>query len=145
MNKQKEDMIWGRQQENNIHQTLETYFGKLEDTKNNPLMGERFEFDKYNDKYMIEIKSRRINHDKYDSLFFGENKYVKGCELLTENPERKIYYLWNCEDGIYYWLHNSSTFTKRNMGRYDRGRDEIKPCIDIKQCDIKLLEENSID
>lgn len=140
MNKQKErDLSFGFQSEEDIHEFLETYFGTLLKTKENSEMGQHYEFDKYNDTYMIEMKTRRIVHDKHESLFFGENKFQKAEELLQVNPGLKIYYLWRCNDGVYGWLHNSTPFRRMKRGRWDRGKQEIDNCIDILQEYIKPI------
>ena len=103
-------------------------------------MGEYFEFDKYNENYYIEMKTRRIPHNRYNSLFFGENKLVKGDELLDKNPNLRIFYLWKCNDITVGWEHRSSEFELCNKGRWDRGRQEIDMCVDIKQKFIKPVE-----
>jgi len=104
-----------------------------------------YEFDKYNDDFMIEIKSRRINHDAYNTLFFGYNKFKKADDILKKCPLMRIFYIWNCNDKIVGWEHRSSDFEIRKRGRYDRGKQEIDICVDIKQKYIKplknLLEE----
>ena len=104
-------------------------------------MGRMYEFDKYNDKFSIEIKTRRINHNQYPSLMFGKNKYIKGCELIADNPNIRIIYMWRCYDGIYYWEHDASEYTGRISGRRDRGRIEEDLCIHIDQQYIKRLDE----
>ena len=139
MDKHKRDMRLGSQSEKEIHDYLETFFDKLLNTKDNIDMGCCYEFDKYNNTYMIEIKTRRIKHDKFESLFFGENKFKKGETLLKANPNLKIYYLWRCTDGVYGWLHNSTPYRRMKRGRRDRCREEINDCIDILQEYIKPL------
>ena len=139
MNKKENDLNFGYKSESDIHEILEEYFGTLKNTKD--IYGKYFEFDKVNDNYFIEIKTRRINHNQYDSLFFGKNKFVKGKELLEENPELRIFYLWKCCDGIFGWEHNSSPYSIKMQGRCDRGRDEYNECIDIQQKYIKPLNE----
>ena len=141
MNKKEIDLRFGFQSESDIHEILEEYFGILKNTKDVTEYGRHFEFDKVNDNYFIEIKTRRINHNQYDSLFFGKNKFVKGNKLLEENPEVRIFYLWKCYDGIFGWEHNSSPYAIKIQGRCDRGRDEYNECIDIKQQYIKPLNE----
>ena len=138
--KQKNDLSFGIKNENDIHKILEEYFGTLLKTKLNPEMGDYYEFDKYNEKYFIEIKSRRIKHNQYESLFFGENKFKKGNEILKKCPYIRIFYLWKCNDGIYGWEHNSSEYDICKRGRCDRGKDEYNNCIDIKQKNIKSLK-----
>ena len=139
MNKKENDLNFGYKSESDIHEILEEYFGTLKNTKD--IYGKYFEFDKVNDNYFIEIKTRRINHNQYDSLFFGKNKFVKGKQLLEENPELRIFYLWKCCDGIFGWEHNSSPYSIKMQGRCDRGRDEYNECIDIQQKYIKPLNE----
>ena len=68
---QKKDLRYGYQSESDIHEFLETYFGKLQNTKDNQDMGEFYEFDKYNENVFIEMKTRRIKHNQYGSLMFG--------------------------------------------------------------------------
>lgn len=137
MNKKSQDLRFGFQSEKDSHAILSQVFGELKDTKDK--YGTHFEFDKYNDNYFIELKTRRIRHNQYDSLMFGKNKYIKGEELLKENPELEIYYIWRCNDGIYYWKHGSSDFTERISGRRDRGCIEENMCIHIKIKDINHI------
>ena len=139
--KQQIDLNYGIKSEANVHQILEEHFGKLLRSSKNPEMGKFYPFDKYNEEYFIEIKSRRIPHDKHETLFFGENKLIKGDFLLKKNPFLRIFYLWNCKDGIYGWEHRSSEYTICKRGRNDRGIDEFDDCVDILQKYIKPLEE----
>ena len=104
-------------------------------------MGKYYEFDKYNEKYIIEIKTRRIKHNQFISLFFGENKLIKGDEILNKCPHLRIFYLWRCNDGIYGWEHRSSEFEICKRGRCDRGINEFDDCVDILQKYIKPLDE----
>lgn len=138
--KQQEDLRFGFLSEEQSHEYLETVFGKLLNTKDNKKFGKYFEFDKYNENYFIEMKTRRIPHNRYDSLFFGVNKLDKGDEILKENPNLRIFYLWRCEDGIYGWEHRSSEFEVCNRGRCDRGRREVDLCVDVKLKNIKPLK-----
>ena len=48
-----------------------------------------FDYSVYNDKYYIELKSRRINHNQYNSLYFGKNRFDKGNQLLKDNPKTR--------------------------------------------------------
>ena len=138
--KQRKDLSYGFKSENEIHNILEEEFGTLFKSSLNPEMGKFYEFDKYNQEYFIEIKSRRIPHDKYPTLFFGENKLIKGDEILKKAPHLRIFYLWRCMDGIYGWEHRSSEYDICKRGRCDRGKDEFDDCVDIKQKYIKPLK-----
>ena len=92
MNKQKKiDLYFGFQSEDKIHKELEETFGELKNTSDNEEYGKHFEFDKYNDKCFLEIKSRRIPHNKYMSLMFGLNKYEKGNKLIEEDKDIRIF------------------------------------------------------
>ena len=139
-NIQKNDLNFGFKSEEQIHVILEEEFGKLLRSSKNPEMGKYYEFDKYNEDYFIEVKTRRIKHNQYPSLFFGNNKLIKGDELLKKNPNLRIFYLWRCNDGIYGWEHKSSEYTIEKRGRCDRGKDEFDNCVDIKQKYIKPLK-----
>jgi hypothetical protein len=140
-NKKKNDLNFGFKSEDEIHSILEEQFGTLLETKSNPEMGKYYEFDKYNEKYIIEIKTRRIKHNQFISLFFGENKLIKGDEILNKCPHLRIFYLWRCNDGIYGWEHRSSEFEICKRGRCDRGINEFDDCVDILQKYIKPLDE----
>jgi len=139
-NIKRNDLNFGFKSEEEIHSILEQEFGKLLRSSKNPEMGKYYEFDKYNEDYFIEVKTRRIKHDQYPSLFFGNNKLIKGEELLKKCPHLRIFYLWRCNDGIYGWEHKSSEYTIEKRGRCDRGKDEFDDCVDIKQKYIKPLK-----
>ena len=139
-NIKRNDLNFGFKSEEEIHSILEEKFGTLLRSSKNPEMGRYYEFDKYNEDFFIEVKSRRINHDKYQSLFFGNNKFKKGEELLKKCPHLRIFYLWKCNDGIYGWEHNSTEYDICKRGRYDRGKEEIDICVDIKQKNLKPLK-----
>ena len=139
-NIKRNDLNFGFKSEEEIHNILEEEFGTLLRSSKNPEMGKFYEFDKYNEDYFIEVKTRRIKHDKYPSLFFGNNKLMKGDEILKKCPNLRIFYLWRCNDGIYGWEHKSSEYTIEKRGRCDRGKDEFDDCVDIKQKNIKPLK-----
>jgi len=139
--RQNRDLSFGYKSEEDIHQILENVFGKLLRSNLNPEMGEYYEFDKYSEDFFIEVKTRRILHDKFSSLFFGENKLRKGDDILKKFPNIRIFYLWRCEDGIFGWEHRSTEFTIQRRGRCDRGRNEYNDCVDVLQENIKPLNE----
>lgn len=133
------DLRLGNLSEAEIHSKLEAIFGTLKNTSENCEMGKYYEFDKYNDNFMIEIKTRKINHNQYPTLIFGENKLIKGDEILKNNPNIRIFYLWRCNDGIYGWEHRKTEFSVCEMGRYDRGRAELHNCVNVKTQDMNQL------
>lgn len=140
MNKKQEDLKFGYKSESDIHEYLETHFGKL-----NYFEDRFYEFDKYNEKYLIELKTRRIRHDQYDSLMFGFNKFNKGEELLEEKPDLQIYYIFRCTDGIFYWKHGSTDYDIKVSGRRDRGRSEMHHCIHIKTENLSRIDNLFLD
>jgi hypothetical protein len=142
MNNQKAiDLNYGFKSEEQIHEFLEEIFGTLFNSKNNPEMGQYYEYDKYNEKYFIEMKTRRIFKKQYPTLFFGKNKLIKGDEILKKNPNLRIFYLWRCKDGVVGWEHRSSPFEINKRGRWDRGKEEIDDCVDILQEYIKPINK----
>lgn len=64
-------------------------------------------FDFFNDPKTIyvELKSRRIKHDKYQSALIGENKV-----LWCKNPNVNYYFVWLYNDGIYYLKYDKELF-----------------------------------
>lgn len=109
------DMSFGFSEEDRIQPILEKQFGELTKLdKYNP-------FDFENEDYIIEVKSRRINHNKYNTLMFAYSKIEK---LEGYEDEKIAIFVFNCDDGIYYWEYDSSEFTKGRGGRCDRGCNE---------------------
>ena len=109
------DMDFGFGEEENIKPLLEEHFGVLNKLdKYNP-------FDFENDDYIIEVKSRRIPHNKYNSLMFNYSKLEK---LEGYNTDKIAIFVFNCEDGIFYWEYDSTQFTIGRGGRCDRGCNE---------------------
>ena len=141
--KRMKDITWGERQEKYKLPIMKTFFGDdIESTKEK--FGSRFEFDFYNDNYFIEMKSRRCKYGDFQTLMFGENKLIKGDELLRENPNLKIFYTWNCYDGLYFWPHRSSPYSTRMSGRNDRGRDEYDICVHVRNKYIKKLSKKHL-
>ena len=140
MNQQKRaDLQMGHQSENDIHEYLESFFGKLNNTRDCKEYGKYYEFDKFNDNCYIEIKTRNIKHNQYNSLMFGLNKLEKGRELKKLDPSLRIIYIWRCYDGIYYWEQDTSPYKIQFSGRTDRGKDERSNLVHIATENIKNL------
>lgn len=142
--KRMKDISWGERQEEYKLPILQTFFGDdIESTKEK--YGSHFEFDYYNDNYFIEMKSRRCRFGDYPTLIFGENKLIKGDELLRENPALKIYYIWNCRDALYFWEHRSSPYSVKLNGRNDRGANEYDYCVNVRNQYIKKLTRKNLN
>lgn len=109
------DMSFGFGEEDKIQPYLEHRFGKLNKLdKYNP-------FDFENDEFIVEVKSRRIPHNKYKTLMFNYTKLEK-LELM-ETKKRAIF-VFNCDDGVFGWEYDSTEFFVGRGGRCDRGCNE---------------------
>lgn len=126
------DLDFGLNAEIDIKEELETKFGplKLKKSKSDP-------FDYDGDNLVIELKSRRINHDKYTTLFFGKNKFDKGLCYQAEGV--RVYFVFNCLDGIYYWEMDESECFHKKGGRFDRGRPEVQMLTNVPIEHLKKL------
>ena len=133
MNKHKEDLKFGLNAENIVEEELKKYFKgvRKKKVKNDP-------FDYDIDNGVIELKSRRINHDKYETLFFGKNKYDKG--LCYQSEGMRVYYVFNCLDGIYYWEQREDECFHKKGGRFDRGRPEVQLLTNVPTEYLKKLD-----
>tara|TARA_R100001129_G_scaffold164741_1_gene131041 strand:+ start:225 stop:641 length:417 start_codon:yes stop_codon:yes gene_type:complete len=130
------DLDFGLNAEINIKERLEVVFGELKPkkAKNDP-----FDFD--GDNLVIEVKSRRINHNKYDTLFFGKNKFDKGKLYQMEGV--RVVFVFNCLDGIYYWEQNEEECFHKKGGRFDRGRPEVQMLTNVPIKYLKNLEPST--
>ena len=120
------DERFGREGEDEVLKILQNKYGNVK-----KYMSKYCEMDYYitNEKgdviHEFEVKTRRVNHDKYPSLVFGFNKYERSVNALECGI--KSTFLWNCRDGLFFWdLHDpiqqSDEFyfgTIRNIKRND--------------------------
>ena len=86
-------------------------------------LGEFDTFDFYNEEKNIffEVKSRRINHNKYTTTMIGYNK------ILEAVKHDLVYFIFIFEDGDYYYKFNpDDNFEISFGGRNDRGKAEYK-------------------
>ena len=122
------DYNFGLQCENNIINTLQNYFNDDSITKLNRYS--TFDF-KGNQKY-IELKTRRVNYNKYPTTMIGYNKIMKALEINED-----VYFIFNLTDGIYYYKFDKEYELEiKKGGRFDRGRPEIN---DYVYLPIELL------
>ena len=115
------DLKFGFAKEKEIMPELEAYFEtKLEETSKRHL------FDFKSDKIIIELKSRRVNKNKYMSTMVGINKIEEGHKYLEKGFE--VYFAFKFKDALSYYELTKDTPRKwtRDGGRCDRGRKEIK-------------------
>ena len=97
-----------------------------------------YEFDFMNLEYIIELKSRRNNFNKYPSTMCGYNK----LKIAEENPDNKYKFLFLFTDGLYEWEYNKDEYTIKKGGRKDRGKLEYKDYAYIGIDKLKLLSDN---
>jgi len=64
-----------------------------------------FDYVSINDDIEIELKSRRIKHDRYDSAIIGLNK-VHYCN----DPNKQYYFAFLYTDGLFLVKHDRSVF-----------------------------------
>jgi len=106
------DLEFGLNAEIILKNTLENEFGLLNQLdKYNP-------FDYENDDYLIELKSRRINHNQYPTAMVNLSKILK-----TNNSNKNRVIVFNYLDGLYKWVVDDNYNTGIG-GRNDRGVSE---------------------
>ena len=113
---QKADLSYGLISEEVVIDLLQKHFGTT--FKHNGGYA-TFDFTSINGDIEVELKSRRIRHDQYDTAIIGFNK-VEYCR----NPDKKYYFAFLYTDGLYIVQHKADlfkTFT-RNQTYYRGGR-----------------------
>jgi hypothetical protein len=130
------DLNQGFEMEDALHPVFENKFGKLNKTEKYDV------FDFKNDKYIIELKTRNIKFGQYPSLMFGKNKLEEAQKI----NDKEIYFFFKLEDGLYYWKYNENgEYFIRDGGRKDRGKDEIKKYVYVKNKYLKNFNDLVID
>lgn len=118
MEKYQEDMKFGTEKEINQLDLIQYAIdSNLKRSKKNAI------FDYYSDNTLVELKSRRNNHNTYPTTMVGYNK----IEYANKFPEKQAYFCFCFLDGLYYYKYNKDDKLEVRLGgRRDRGRDEIK-------------------
>ena len=94
-------------------------------------------FDYENKKYQIELKTRRIRHNQFYDLQIGLNK----LEIAFQTKNKISVIVWNCIDGLFFWIPKAKQFNVRMGGTKKRGWNEEKLCAFVPCNYIKPLEE----
>lgn len=106
MPNQKEDLAFGRQSENDnlelLQQFLQTTLNKTDDYC-------VYDFESDDKSIMVELKSRRIRHDQYETVFIGWNKIVF-CERMTREGV-KFHLAFAFSDGLYTIQYDPELFS----------------------------------
>jgi len=54
----------------------------------------------------VELKSRKIRHDKFPTTLIGANK----VQFAEQSPSRECWFCWNYTDGVYALKYNKELF-----------------------------------
>lgn len=68
----------------------------------------------------VELKTRRIPHDRYKTAIIGANK----VETAAQNPDRSYWFCYAYEDGIYGIEFQKDLFATFERSEYSRGDRE---------------------
>lgn len=92
--------------------SIDLKFGKKNENENLPLIRKYFNFDDLemdvnefetidfkNDFILVELKSRRIEHNKFPTCLIGYNKYLY---FKKNNVERDCYIVYKYNDGLFF-------------------------------------------
>ena len=114
MMSQREDLSYGLMNEEVVIDLLQKHFGTTFTHRGGYAT---FDFVSADGEIEVELKSRRICHDQYDTAIVGFNKV-----LYCKDPNKKYYFAFLYTDGLYIFQHQSSlfnTFTRNQQ--YMRG------------------------
>lgn len=106
----KQDYAFGIEQEEKIKETLEKHFN----TKLNKL-SKYNKFDFEGEKCLIEIKSRNVTSERFDSTILPYSK-IEGIE----KQNKEVYFVFNFTDKIYYIQYNQELFKTFGKANYKR-------------------------
>ena len=86
-----------------------------------------WDFIDIDNKIYVELKTRRVNHDHYKTLYFS---YAKK-KFIDKNPNYDYYIFYKCLDGIYYFKYEENKIFTSYGGRVDRGKNEYKKLCNV--------------
>lgn len=107
------DFEFGEAQETKIKIKLETKWGQLIQT------GRWEKHDFINKKFNIEVKSRKCKYNTYPTTLLT-------CNKIVEEENKKLYFVFNFTDGIYYIRYRKplfDTFEKKLFSRINQEYD----------------------
>jgi hypothetical protein len=112
---QAEDLRFGYTHEQNVLERLQKQFGTT------LLRGGNWDTMDYSNQaktIFIELKSRRVPHDRYPTAIIGRNKV-----LWCSDPTKEYYFVYNYEDGLFYIKYDPELFaTFEVVTEYQRNR-----------------------
>ena len=125
------DLAFGIKSEISCKALIETITGKLAQTEPFAI------FDYYNEHYLVELKARRNDYNKYPTTMVGKNKIDKA----GREHYKKCMFCFKFFDGLYYHIYDPTIkYQVKKGGRCDRGCPEIKDYVYIP---IELLTKVS--
>ena len=131
MTGQQQDLRLGLKYENKLHPKIKEKFGTelQKTTLYHP-------YDYTDGVTFVELKTRRINHNQYDTLMLSYSK----VKYAMDRPNCKFFFVWNCLDGVYYheFKHNKNYKTGTG-GTIKRGTDETAKCVFIPINEINSM------
>lgn len=111
-----EDLAYGLKSELINKETLETFFGcGLVKTDTYHAM----DYTNKDNTIFVEMKTRRINHNQYDTALIGKNK-VDFCA----SSKAKCYFVYIYKDGMFSIRYDKALFDSFDCRDYERGQRE---------------------
>lgn len=114
----KSDYAYGTQNEQVAKNKLDVFF-------NTQLIhrggNSTFDYDNGNNIF-VELKSRRIKHDQYDTAIIGANK----VDSAIKNPQNTYWFCYLYQDGLYGVKFDAEQFSKYERRMYSRGSRDDK-------------------
>tara|TARA_E500000305_G_C4028521_1_gene243252 strand:+ start:6841 stop:7287 length:447 start_codon:yes stop_codon:yes gene_type:complete len=127
----KKDLKYGLTNEFIIKEKIEKIFNiEFEKTKKY----DNFDFYSPKNNIYVELKTRRINHNRYNSMFFSKSK----LNFINKNPNNTFYFIYSCLDGDYFWKYEKDKIFMSYGGRTDRGKDERYELCNVN---VELLQK----
>ena len=109
----KSDYAYGVNNEQQAKSKLDVFFNtKLIHRGGNAT----FDYDNWSNVF-VELKSRRIRHDQYDTAIIGANK----VESAIKNSQNTYWFCYQYEDGLYGIKFDAEKFSKFERRMYSRG------------------------
>jgi hypothetical protein len=133
------DYAFGKAGEAQTLPTLNRYFNTemVEQSRYAP-----FDFICKNNTIYFELKTRKCKHDTYGTLWINYDKVSQAKEGIKTHPERKYYFAFNLQDGIWFIEYNEELFSKFNDGYFQRrDRDVIQPEQHILNIPVEHLRQ----
>jgi hypothetical protein len=109
------DYKFGTNNEVKAHEKLEKVFKtSLHHRTEDPFT--QFDYDNGSSLF-VELKTRRIRHDMYQTAIIGRNKVA----IAAANPDKNYWFCYNYSDGLYGIPYDEEKFSKYKMSEYSRG------------------------